>query len=786
MNKAFQKTKKQLLGELLILIAMLFLPGQFLFGQKHTISGYVIDMKSGEALVGATIWDEISRTGAMTNTYGLFQLLLPEGQRQLYFKYVGFNERQLLIQLKNDTLINIALSTNNLLEEVVISENGGQEFLLSPSMSMYRLQATQLNQVPSMLGEADILKVIQMLPGVSMTTEGKAGISVRGGSTDQTLILLDGVPVYNVNHLFGYLSTFNSDIINSATLYKGGLPSRYGDRLSSVLDITTKEGNLNGKAGTISIGTMAGRLYLEGPLKKGKISYALAARRTWLDLPIHLGQMMNYDEEISYGFWDINGKLNWKINDRNRVFFSCYSGKDAFLHKSKGFFSKDDNFDYRFSWQNQTAVLRWNLIPNSRLFVNTSVYISRYTQEQKNISDKKTDSYQRVYNDLNDYSILSDFNYTPSESNVIKFGYHFSKQKFSPEIIEFKEADSLTSLNKDAYINSSTLTGYFEDDWILSEKVKLYYGLRGSWYYGGGADYLGAEPRLAISYHFKPHFTLKLSYSRMKQFLHMLNNNSIGIPVDMWVSSTAKIKPESSYLLSAGLFYQKTNEYNFSAECYYTNMKHVIHYIEGAEYYKLIGHSWESYVTSGKGDAYGVELFAEKKNGALTGWASYTLSWSNRIFADLNNGKPFPYDYDRRHQLKLFANYQLFEKEKKNKKINHSISSSLVVLSGNYISFPTQEYHAVSLPFYGYGEDNSFLTRKYTAGINNLKMPPFHHLDIAYQIKMEKNGKTNCWDFSIYNVYNHKNVYYYYKSKGKIKQVSFFPILPSVTYTRKF
>jgi len=493
---------------------------------------------------------------------------------------------------------------------------------------------------------------------------------------------------------------------------------------------------------------------------------------------------MNYDEEISYGFWDINGKLNWKINDKNRVFMSFYNGKDAFLHKSKGFFNKDDNLDYRFSWQNQTAVLRWNHISNSRLFVNTSVYLSRYIQEQKNVIDKKTNSYQRVYNDLDDYSIKSDFNYSPSESHEMKFGYHFSKRKFSPEVIEFKDTDSLTSLNKDAYINSSTLTGYYEDDWILSKKVKLNYGLRGSWYRAGSANYFGVEPRIAVSYHFRPHYTVKASYSRMKQFLHMLNNNSIGIPVDMWVSSTAKIKPGTSDLFSAGLFYQKTSEYDFSVECYYTSMNHVINYIEGAEFYKLMGHSWENYVTSGKGDAYGVELFAEKKKGALTGWASYTLSWSNRIFADLNNGKPFPYDYDRRHQLKLFANYQLFEREKRNKKINHSVSASFVLLSGNYVSFATQEYHAVNLPFYG--EDNRFFTRKYMAGINNLKMPAFHHLDIAYQIKSEKNGKTNCWDFSIYNIYNHKNVYYYYKYKGIIKQVSFFPILPSVTFTRMF
>lgn len=786
MNKTFSKTKKQITGKAVILLILMVLSAQFLFGQKHSISGYVTDLNSGEALVGATIWDNTSKTGAMTNTYGLFQLHLPEGQRQLSIKYVGYNEKEVTIQLKKDTLINIALNTNNLLEEVVISEKRGQEFLLSPSMSMYRLQAAQLKQIPSMLGEADILKVIQMLPGVSMTTEGKAGISVRGGSTDQTLILLDGVPVYNVNHLFGYLSTFNSDIINSATLYKGGLPSRYGDRLSSVLDITTKEGNLNKKAGIFSLGTMAGRLYLEGPLKKGKISYALALRRTWLDLPIHLGQMMNYDEKITYGFWDINGKLNWKINDKNRVFLSFYNGRDAYLHKSKGFIDKDDNLDYRFSWQNQTAVFRWNHISNSRLFVNTSVYLSRYIQEQKNTIDKKTNSYQRVYNDLNDYSFKSDFNYSPSESHEMKFGYHFSMRKFSPEIIEFKDGDSLTSLNKDAYINSSTLTSYYEDDCILSEKVKLNYGLRGSWYYEGGANYFGAEPRIIVSYHFSPHYTVKASYSRMKQFLHMLNNNSIGVPVDMWVSSTAKIRPGASNLFSTGLFYQKSNEYNFSVECYYTSMKHVIHYIEGAEFYKLMGHSWENYVTTGKGDAYGVELFAEKKKGELTGWASYTISWSNRIFADLNNGKPFPYDYDRRNQLKLFANYLLLEREKRNKKIKHSVSASFVLLSGNYVSFPTQEYHAVSLPFYGYGEDNSFFTRKYMSGVNNLKMPTFHHLDIAYQIKSEKNGKTNCWDFSIYNIYNHKNVYYYYKYKGTIKQVSFFPILPSVTFTRMF
>jgi outer membrane receptor for ferrienterochelin and colicin len=754
--------------------------------QNYIINGYITDQKSGEALIGAVICCNNPPSGTTTNNFGLFQLHLPSGRHHLIAKYVGYEQSEFDISLTKDTIINLQLKTNNILKEVIISDNKYLEFLSSPTIGINHLNAEQIKNLPSMLGEPDLLKVIQMLPGVTLTSEGKSEGSVRGGSPDQTLILLDGVPVYNTNHLFGFFSTFNSDVINNVALYKGSMPARYGERLSSVLDISTKEGNIFKKQRTFSIGTLAGRLSIEGPLSSGKISYSIAGRRTWLDLPIHLGQILNYDEEISYDFWDINGKINWKISNKDRLFLSFYASKDAFIHKDKEFAGMENETNYHFDWQNQTLLVRWNHFINPNMFMQTSAYLSRLLQEEINKPEKDEKEYQKEYNDLYDISIKSDISYSAMALHDIKFGYLLSKKYISPEIIEIKYGDSVSIFNKDVSIKNNTLTGYFEDEWTISKDFKINYGLRSTWYNIRTTNYFGLEPRLALDYKFNSKITIKASYSRMKQYMHILSNNSIGVPVDMWVASTKRVVPETSDLISSGLFYQLNDNINISLEGYYSTMRNLVHYIEGAEYYKLAGQSWENYVTTGKGNSFGTELWIEKKCGQLTGWFSYTLSWSNRLFKDLNNGKKFPYEYDRRHQLKICGNYVFNEKETKNKKVKHTVSASFVFLSGNCISFPTQEYHAAEFPFLNNNTDDILYSRSYTSSINNLRMPPFHHLDIGYQISIEKKGKLYIWDFSVYNIYNHLNVFYYYKKDGQIKQVSFFPILPSVSFTYRY
>lgn len=621
----------------------------FCFGQTFKLSGYISNASNGESLIGATVWSQNAQKGTVTNNYGFFQLNLSGDEDIVSIRFVGYDTYRLKINLESDTIVNIGLRSNNLLNEVLVEGWQKREFLSAPAMSLYKIQAKDIEKIPAMLGEPDIMKAIQMLPGVSMTSEGKTSVSVRGGSPDQTLILLDGVPVYNVNHLFGFLSTFNTDAISSANIYKGGLPARYGGRLSSVVDIATKKGDFQHRTGVLSVGTMAGRFFLEGPLVREKVSYALALRRTWLDLPIQMSQIMNYAERISYGFWDINAKLNWRLGNRDRLFLSFYNGKDYFMHKDTGLQGWNSELDYRFNWRNQTALLRWNHIFNTSLFSNTSIYTSRYIQELKNILDKKTNSYQRSYNSLVDYTIKTDFFKDQKNLGNLKFGYQVSVKEFSPEVFESKNVDSVSIISADAYVNPVSVIVYIDQDLTISKLLKMNLGLRATDYMVSKLNYWSLEPRLTLSYLLNDNMTVKASYSRMKQFMHMLSNSTIGVSTDMWVSSTKKIKPGTSNLISAGLFYQKTDMYKLSAEIYYSEMKRVTKYKEGGQYFRKLGETWDNVVTIGTGQAYGLELFAEKKSGNFTAMASYSLSESNRKFSHLNNGNRFPYKYGRRH-----------------------------------------------------------------------------------------------------------------------------------------
>jgi outer membrane cobalamin receptor len=658
------------------------------YGQSLVLTGYVNDSGNGEALVGATIWNITGKYGVVTNNYGYFQMHIDASVQHLVIKYVGFNEKKIDLKVLNDTMMVIQLESDNLLGEVTVTDYSNKQFLMTAVPGFHRLSSNEIKRIPSILGEADLFKAIQMLPGVSMTTEGKAAVSVRGGSPDQTLVLLDGVPVYNVNHLFGYLSTFNPDAINSAALYKGALPARFGGRLSSVLDVATKEGNLFNKSKSISLGTMAGRVYLEGPLIENVVSYSFAYRRTWFDLPLRFVQWMNYSQQISYGFWDFNGKVNWKVNNKNALFLSLYRGKDIFRLKDEASLRESTDIDFNYNWQNVTAVFRWNHIANSRLFINTSIYNSNYLQEQKSVTDKANNNYYRSFNGLTDWSIKTDFNYSPTIKHQIKFGYHISLQQFTPEISEMNTTDTLIVQNTDSHIENSTIAFYVDDEFTVSKKSALNYGARFSFYSVEDKMYSGIEPRISYNYNIHSDLSLKASYSHMKQFLHMLTSQSVNVPLEMWFPSTKRVEPSNSDLFSVGLFYYINNGMRVSIEAYYTAMNNVLQYVEGVNFYRQAGYTWEDYVVQGKGKSKGLELLFEKDSGRLTGWASYSLSKSDRTFTSLNFGNPFPYDYDRRHQFKVFGNYDISSKQYKGKTTNQKLAFNFVYLSGHYISFP--------------------------------------------------------------------------------------------------
>ncbi|MFA9392190.1 MAG: TonB-dependent receptor domain-containing protein [Prolixibacteraceae bacterium] len=767
-----------------LLKLILFLTVNLLFfytrAQNVSLSGYVIDGNTGESLVGATVWNSKVKFGTISNNSGFFQMKLSTGWHQLSIQFVGYEAQNITIDIQHDTIAVVSMMSRNMLNEVIVRDDKQQDFLLSPVMSMHQLQAKQINSIPSILGEPDVLKAIQFLPGVSMTNEGQTGMSVRGGNPDQTLVLLDGVPMYNTNHLFGYLSNFNSDYISDGKLYKGGLPARYGGRLSSIFDITSKEGNYHRREGVVSVGTMAGRIMLEGPIKEGKLSYFIAARRTWLDLPIRLAQKMNYDDEITYNFWDVYAKLKWNIDQRNKLMLCTFKGKDQYLQRSNGL-TKASDTDFRFSWGNQSVLLKWEHLFANNLYSDISADVSYYDQKLRTVVNSDTSNLQINFNRIINYSVQSNYYLATLNKQKIKFGFKLSQQKLTPNLTNVLNYD-LESLNDSVLITSYENAIFFEDELVLSDKMKLNAGTRFSMYRVGTKNYWGIEPRFAFSYHLQAKTTLKLSYSRMKQFIHVLPNTGTGIPVDRWICSTENIEPGKSNLYSAGLFYQANDMLNVSLEGYYSGMTNVVRYKESDYIYQNESASWEEKLLTGKGQAYGMELFVEKSKGRFTGWFSYTLSWSNRIFAQINGGVKFPYTYDRRHQIKVAVNYDLFEKQKQDKQISHTLSTSFSYLSGNYVTFPTQEYEAQALP-YVYHRTR---IQHYISGINNFKMPDYHRLDLSYRITIDKKDKQNVWNFSVYNVYNRMNVFYIYKEDDGLKQVTYFPIIPSVTFTHKF
>ncbi|MCD6354847.1 MAG: TonB-dependent receptor [Prolixibacteraceae bacterium] len=757
-----------------------------------TVSGYVSDASSGERLSGATVYVPETGKGTTCNEYGFFSLTIPSAQTKVIFRFVGYEPFVFDMKIPKNTVLNVQLKTSNTIDEVKVTATSKKDFLLSPAFGMHRLDAKQVEQIPAVLGEPDLLKAIQLLPGVSFSTEGSTGFSVRGGSPGQTLIQLDGVPVYNVNHLWGFMSAFNNDAISETKLYKGSLPARFGGRLGSVLDVRMKEGNLKKRTGTFSISPIAGRYTLEGPIVKDKISFMVSCRTTWANLLLSAAQRLesqNSDESqlLTYGFWDINAKTNWIINHNNRIYLSFYTGRDAFVTEDGGG-RYQDYTKFSYNWQNLTSVLRWNRIFSPILFANFSAYNSRFRQEYLNKFDENGKEEYKGYNNLNDWAIKGDFDWLPETSTKFKFGFQLSNQKFSPEIISYKSDSTSFTLNNDIFTRNIISEVYLESEIDILNNLKGNFGLRGGNLVTQNKNYWSLRPRVALSYLISKKVSEKISYSRMKQYLHQLQNTTLGIPTELWVSSTDKIKPGTSDLFSAGLFWKPNGKYNFSAETFYTSLQNVIRYKDGTTALKERGDSWEDYVVSGKGESYGLELMTEKITGNLTGWIAYTLSKSTRQFDEINFGRTFPYSYDRRHQLNVNANFRFNERVKKDKTIRRELSATFNYASGKYITLAEQEYQAIPLPLMEGSRYNAgwFATRSLLNSVNNYQMPDFHNLNVSYRIERQSIDKTIVWNFSVYNVYNRLNPWYYYKKGNKLKQITLFPIIPSISFTYKW
>ena len=746
--------------------------------QRITINGYVTDRESGEKLIGATVFIPSLRQGVSTNQYGFYSIAVPDSS-ELQFTFVGYAPASRRVGAGQNPRLDVSLQPGNVLEEIVV-RGEPEDFVRSPQMSTHTLSMDMVKTAPVLGGETDILKTIQLIPGVSAGREGSAGLYVRGGSPDQNLILLDGVTVYNVYHLFGFLSVFNPDAINNVQLYKGGIPARYGERLSSVLDISMKEGNLKKNQGALFISPVASRFTYEAPIKPDISSFIISARRTWLDLLVSLAQRGD-DRKLTYNFYDVNAKYNHKINQRNRVYASLYSGRDGFTDSYR---DGDSRNAFNFRWGNLTSVVRWNRIISARLFGNLAASYSTFSflQRYEITEEGDRDYFLRSRSSIADATLQYDLDYQPNVRHSIKTGGKLSHKTFSPEVKQLASAALDTSFAP-LSVRAINAELYVEDEVQLTEKLTVNAGVRGSLYQVEEKTYLNLQPRLSLGYALNQTTAFKASYTQMAQYLHLLTNSSLGLPTDLWVSSTATTAPQRASQYALG-FTKAIGEqaYVVTIEGYYKRLKGLIEYADGASFLYQQGNNWEDKVVVGDGDAYGAELLIEKKTGPWTGLLGYTLSWANRWFDAIDEGRKFPFTYDRRHDVSLLVSYQ-FPRSKR------TLSTSFVYNTGNAVTLATGRYQGQVPGNWDFSTfyDNGFGNRSYVNQRNNYRMPAYHRLDINYQTeKLNRRKHYRTWIFSLYNAYNRLNAYFLYESNGSLKKYTLFPIIPSIAYRLEF
>jgi outer membrane receptor for ferrienterochelin and colicin len=775
--------------------------------QTFTISGYITDASSGEKLISATVYDANTVKGAISNTYGFYSLSLPKGKIKFTVSYVGYQTYTEEIDLTENIKRNIALEQSIELGEVEVVGNKIERHVESTEMSVIELQMKTISTLPVLLGEVDVMKTIQLLPGVQSGNEGTSGIYVRGGGPDQNLILLDGVPVYNANHLFGFFSVFNADAISNIKLIKGGFPARYGGRLSSVIDIKMKEGSTKQFKGEASIGLIASKLTFEGPIIKDKTSFIVSARRTYIDLllqPFIAAAALSQGVTVrgGYFFQDFNAKVNHKFSDRNHLYLSAYSGKDKLYANSTEIYDgSTSKYNFGIQWGNITSTLRWNYLISDKLFSNTTLTYSNYTFEtpleysykEKILDTYQTESFKMSFlSGIRDYAANLDFDYIPSPNQYIRFGLSNTYHIFKPGINTIKMSSRVQDANVDTTFGNNDLYAneygaYFEDEFSLfSNILKINAGLRFNGFFVQNKNYQSFEPRISARARISDNVSIKAAYSKMSQNLHLLTSSTIGLPTDLWLPSTDSIPPQYSEQYALGVFFNIYDQYSFSVEGFYKTMLNLVEYKDGADYFSQ-NTNWQNKLEIGQGEAYGLELLVEKKLGKITGWIGYTLSWSNRQFDNINFGKQFPYKYDRRHDISVVFTYQLKE--------NIDLGFTWVYGTGNATTLSVEKYMAGGQsyydPYYGKGEFYPQIADYYESR-NSYRMPAYHRLDLSANFHRKTNFGTRTFSLGVYNAYNRKNPmflnleYSYAAKKYDLVQYSFFPLIPSISYKISF
>ena len=767
-----------------------------IIAQKYSISGHIVDKSTGENLIGANILIKEISKGAITNQYGAYSLSIEKGEYTVIASFLGFQDFNTSVKLNSDLKLNIQLTeTSYTTKEVEISSERTAN-VTSTEMSTVRLPIEKIKIIPAFMGEIDILKTIQLLPGVQSAGEGNAGFYVRGGGPDQNLIMLDEATVYNASHLMGFFSVFNSDAVKDVNLIKGGMPANYGGRLSSVLDISMKDGNMKKFVAEGGIGLIASRLMLEGPIKKDTCSYLFTARRTYADIVVEpFVKKTAKAKGSNYYFYDLNAKLNYKFSDKDRLYLSGYYGRDVFTYKRK-----DQNFNVTIPWGNGTASLRWNHLFNDKLFVNTTAIFSDYQFEFKAVQQ---DYDLTMFSGITDYNLKTDFTYFPTIRHNVKFGVNYIFHTFVPSSAtarinntNFDTGDIIKEYAHDFSI-------YVNDDFDITEKLKVSFGLRATafqhigpftrfvkngndlnidtLYYKKGEEvafFKHLEPRFSMRYTLSRNSSFKASFTQNYQYIHLATISSVSMPTDLWIPSSDKIEPQFGTQYAIGYFRNfKENMFETSIELYFKELENQIEYKDGSLPMNNFGDNADNYFTFGKGYSYGLELFLKKALGNTNGWIGYTLSKTYRQFDDVNNGVEFPAKYDRRHDLSFIISHKYNER--------WTFSAVFVYATGNALTLPVSRYFIDGKVVNEYGEKNSF------------RMKPYNRLDISitYYVKKTKRIESS-WNFSVFNVYNRHNPYFIYFTwdgnlqegtfKTKAMQVSLFPVLPSITWNFKF
>ncbi|MFZ9028871.1 MAG: TonB-dependent receptor [Crocinitomicaceae bacterium] len=783
------------------------------FAQENsTLSGTITDARSGETIIGAKVFFPEIRKGVATNSYGFYSITVPADSHIVEIRVTGMETKIYRLDLSKDLELNVDMGGDVQEFEEVIVNAKADENTNSTQLGQIDLDIDQIKTLPAFMGEVDIIKTIQLLPGVSSAAEGGQGFYVRGGGPDQNLVLLDEAVVYNAAHLFGFFSVFNADAVKSVNLIKGGMPANFGGRMSSVLEVNMNEGNNKGYHLKGGIGAISSRLTVEGPIKKDRGSFIVSGRRTYIDVIMKAAiPETSPFSGSSYFFYDMNLKANYKISDKDKIMFSGYYGKDLFSYSNK-----EDNFDVDMPWGNGIMALRWNRILNDKLFMNVT---GTFTDYQFSFISAQDEFRFSLNSGIRDYGGKIDFSYYPNPLHKLKWGADYKFHTFTPMSVS-AEQDTIefdTGLAQKLFSHESAV--YFLDEFDLTENFRINAGLRYSTFqhvgpftryikgdgistqdslveYPSGETiqfYHGLEPRISMRWMLKDKSSIKAGYSYNYQYVHLTSLSAVSLPTDIWYPTTSIARPQKGWQASVGYFRNfLENMLETSLELYYKDLRNLIEYKEGALPGDNVNDNTDNLLTFGRGYSYGAELFVKKTYGKFTGWVGYTWSKTDRIFEDLNDGNPFPAKYDRRHDLSVVGSYKLNDR--------WLFSASFIYATGNTLTLPTSWYVQDQDLLFNYGQRNS------------TRMPAYHRLDIGAtlyskeykmvtdpatgeEVKKKKRFRSN-WAFSVYNVYNRANPFFLYVDNDgdflegnfeiAVKQVTLFPIIPSVTWNFEF